>query len=83
LLAREPESPFTTKSASELLKLSVWKYVGSEDSVTIVRSRRVKTVELPVPVPEFEVRGHWHARSDSSPAQGWLRGQVIGTLSKL
>ena len=45
--------------------------------------RRVRTVELPVPIPEFEVRVHWHARSDSSPAHEWLRGQVIGTLSKL
>jgi len=45
--------------------------------------RRVKLAQLPVPIPEFDVRVHWHARSENSPAHAWLRGQVIDILGKL
>ncbi|MBO9513528.1 MAG: LysR family transcriptional regulator [Variovorax sp.] len=47
------------------------------------RERKLKIVEIPVALPEFEVRVHWHARSESSPAHQWLRKELIQTLSKL
>ncbi|WP_036595587.1 LysR family transcriptional regulator [Ottowia thiooxydans] len=45
--------------------------------------RKLKKVEIPVALPDFEVRVHWHARAESSPAHRWLREEVIKTLSKL
>jgi DNA-binding transcriptional LysR family regulator len=37
----------------------------------------VRSVELPVPLPRFEVRLHWHERDELNVASRWLRG-VIG-----
>ncbi|MBH1965783.1 MAG: LysR family transcriptional regulator [Comamonadaceae bacterium] len=45
--------------------------------------RRLKKVEIPVALPDFEVRVHWHARAESSPAHRWLREEVTQTLGKL
>jgi DNA-binding transcriptional LysR family regulator len=47
------------------------------------RERRLRTVELPVPIAGFEVRLHWHARQDSAPAHRWLREEVMRDLSGL
>jgi DNA-binding transcriptional LysR family regulator len=45
--------------------------------------RKLKVLEIPVSLPNFEVRVHWHARAESSHAHKWLREEVIQTLSKL
>lgn len=45
--------------------------------------RRVKTVDLPVAIPEFDVRLHWHLRQDGSPAHTWLRTEVMKALEGL
>lgn len=45
--------------------------------------RRVKAVELPVEIPGFDVRLHWHLRQDGSPAHTWLRTEVMGALEGL
>lgn len=47
------------------------------------RERRLRTVELPVPIAGFEVRLHWHARQDAAPAHRWLREEVMRDLSGL
>lgn len=45
--------------------------------------RRLRMLELPVPIPDFEVRMHWHTRWDSAPVHRWLREQVRQSLSGL
>ncbi|MGB3071414.1 MAG: LysR family transcriptional regulator [Ottowia sp.] len=45
--------------------------------------KKLKVIELPVELPEFQVRMHWHVRSDSSPAHRWLRDAVVQSLSRL
>lgn len=45
--------------------------------------RKLRVVEIPVALSSFEVRLHWHARSENSPAHQWLRSEVSETLSKL
>ncbi|WP_076999420.1 LysR family transcriptional regulator [Variovorax sp. KK3] len=47
------------------------------------KDRRLQIAEIPVALPGFEVRVHWHARSESSAAHRWLRDELIQTLSKL
>lgn len=47
------------------------------------RERRLRTVELPVPIASFEVRLYWHARQDGVPAHRWLREEVARALSGL
>ncbi|MBS0449367.1 MAG: LysR family transcriptional regulator [Proteobacteria bacterium] len=44
---------------------------------------RLAVLDLPVDIPAFNVQAHWHARSDNSPAQTWLRSEVTETLSRL
>ena len=44
---------------------------------------RLKHVELPIPIPSFEVRMHWHPRHDAIAAHRWVRDEVFGTLSVL
>jgi DNA-binding transcriptional LysR family regulator len=36
---------------------------------------------VPAPLPEPDVRLCWHARLDADPAQRWLRGTALDTLS--
>lgn len=43
----------------------------------------LKALPLPVAIPEFEVRLHWHARQDTVLSQRWLRDQLIAMLSAL
>lgn len=43
----------------------------------------LKSLELPVAIPEFDVRAHWHVRQESSAAHRWLVEEVVNTLSRL
>lgn len=45
--------------------------------------RRLKMAELPVPIPGFDVRMHWHPRQENSPAHKWLREEVVQSLRGL
>lgn len=45
--------------------------------------RQLKVAEIPVPLPGFEVRVHWHARAENSAPHQWLREEVIQTLRRL
>lgn len=47
------------------------------------KERRLQVADIPVPLPHFEVRLHWHARSDNSAAHRWLRQELIETLRLL
>jgi len=47
------------------------------------QERKLQVAEIPVALPGFEVRMHWHARSESSAAHRWLRDEIIQTLSRL
>jgi DNA-binding transcriptional LysR family regulator len=46
-------------------------------------AERLKHVELPIPIPTFEVRMHWHPRHDAIAAHRWMRDEVATTLSVL
>lgn len=43
----------------------------------------LKALPLPVAIPAFEVRLHWHARQDAVSSHSWLRAELIATLSAL
>ena len=43
----------------------------------------LRALELPVAVPTFQVRLHWHERSSDNPANKWLRGIVFDALSRV
>lgn len=45
--------------------------------------RQLRIAELPVAIPEFDVRMHWHARQENSPAHRWLRQEVVQSLQGL
>jgi DNA-binding transcriptional LysR family regulator len=45
-----------------------------------VRQGGIKALPLPIAVPEFEVRVHWHVRNESSKAHQWLVEQVAAAL---
>lgn len=47
------------------------------------KQRKLQVVEIPVELPGFEVRLHWHVRSEGSAAHQWLREEMVQTLSKL
>jgi DNA-binding transcriptional LysR family regulator len=42
----------------------------------------LKLLDIPVAIPHFEVRLHWHTRHQSSPIHQWLREQFLA-LSEL
>jgi DNA-binding transcriptional LysR family regulator len=43
----------------------------------------VRWLELPVPIPTFDVRVHWHTRQERLPAHGWFIGLITQTLRGL
>lgn len=43
----------------------------------------LKALDLPVSIPEFDVRVHWHGRQETSPFHRWLVDQVVETLGQL
>lgn len=43
----------------------------------------LKALPLPVPLPDFQVQAHWHARHEYSAAHRWLVDEIVQTLSKL
>ena len=43
----------------------------------------VRSVELPVSLPSFEVRVLWHAGQQSNPANVWLRRTIVEALGAL
>lgn len=43
----------------------------------------LKALELPVTIPEFEVRVHFPANRESSPAHKWLVNEIVQTVGKL
>lgn len=42
---------------------------------------QLKHVELPLAIPSFEVRMHWHPRHETAIAHRWVREEVFATLS--
>jgi DNA-binding transcriptional LysR family regulator len=40
----------------------------------------VRSLELPVELPHFEIRLLWHARQQTNPANVWLRQAIVATL---
>ncbi|HVZ45742.1 MAG TPA: LysR family transcriptional regulator [Ramlibacter sp.] len=47
-----------------------------------VRLGGIKALPLPIAVPEFEVRVHWHVRNESSKAHQWLVEQITAALGQ-
>ena len=44
---------------------------------------KLKIVDLPIPIPTFEVRMHWHPRHEAIAAHRWVRDEVFDTLRRL
>lgn len=40
----------------------------------------LKCLDIPLPMPEYEVRLHWNPRRDNHPAMNWFRGEVEAAL---
>jgi len=53
--------------------------VPSRVAAVFARLGNFKVLKLPVDVPNFEVRLHWHQRFDQDPANRWLR-EVMAEL---
>jgi DNA-binding transcriptional LysR family regulator len=43
----------------------------------------LRALPLPLEIPPFEVRVHWHPRQESLAAHRWMREEVVRTLSVL
>ncbi|HEY4065253.1 MAG TPA: LysR family transcriptional regulator [Burkholderiaceae bacterium] len=43
----------------------------------------LKMLPLPVRIPEFEVRVHWHVGRDASAAHRWLVQEIVETVGRL
>jgi len=43
----------------------------------------LKALDIPVSIPGFEVRAHWHVRQHDNPAHRWLRSEMFETLRRL
>lgn len=52
----------------------------SRVAAVFVHDGRLKTLPLPIEIPSFKVRAHWHHGREELPAQRWLIDQVIATL---
>jgi len=48
-----------------------------------VRQGGLKARDLPVQLPAFTVRVHWHAGKEGDPAHQWLVEELVQTLGKL
>lgn len=48
--------------------------VPSRVAAVFARLGNFKVLKLPLPMPSFEVRLHWHQRYNQDPANRWLRG---------
>jgi DNA-binding transcriptional LysR family regulator len=66
--------------------------IGNSDLLALLPSRvakffaaqgNVRAVELPVPLPRFQVRLHWHERDDRNVASRWLRSVIGEALTGL
>lgn len=74
-------------------QFSVLPYLVSHTDLLVVLPSRVarlfvtlgglKSLALPVAIPRFEVRAHWHARQQDNPAHRWMREQLVDTLRGL
>jgi len=43
----------------------------------------LKALPLPLPMPDFQVRSHWHPRHEYSAAHRWLVEEIVQTLGRL
>jgi DNA-binding transcriptional LysR family regulator len=74
-------------------QFSVLPYLVAHTDLLVVLPSRVarlfvslgslKSLELPVAIPSFEVRAHWHTRHHDNPAHRWMRDQLVETLRVL
>ena len=74
-------------------QFSVLPYLVAHTDLLVVLPSRVsrlfdslghlKTLALPVDIPTFEVRAHWHARQQDNPAHRWMRENMVETLRLL
>jgi len=48
--------------------------VSSSVAAVFAQMGNFKVLKLPLPMPSFEVRLHWHQRFHQDPANRWLRG---------
>jgi DNA-binding transcriptional LysR family regulator len=65
--------------------MAVPDIIGQTDYIVIVPRRLavalsrfdgIKTVELPIRMPPFEIKQHWHERYHHDPSNRWIRGLI-------
>jgi len=50
---------------------------------TMVARENVRMLELPIELPSYSVKQHWHERFHQDPANLWLRDTLAKLFSKL
>ena len=80
IVARVPQFTVLPQllSQSDLLVL-----LPSRVANLYVEQGGLKALALPVPLPDFQVQAHWHARHEYSAAHRWLVEEIVQTLGKL
>lgn len=66
------------------------RLIATSDLLVLIPSRvaklfatyePVRWLELPVPLPSFQVRLHWHEHDDQNVANKWLRSIIVDALA--
>lgn len=83
----------TRNVVAQVPQFSVLPYLVAHTDLLVVLPSRVaklfakqgglKFLDIPVPIPRFEVRTHWHIRQQNHPAHRWLREELVDTLRHL
>ena len=68
--------PHFTSLPTILAKSDLLAILPSRVARLFMEQGALKMLELPVTVPSFEVRIHWHNRQQSSPVNMWLRDRL-------
>lgn len=83
----------TRNVVARVPQFSVLPYLLARTDLLVVLPSRVaqlfvaqgglKTMPLPVTIPSFEVRVHWHSRQQDNHAHRWMREELIAALQGL
>jgi len=50
---------------------------------TLAAKEKLRILELPIELPAYSVKQHWHERFNADPANVWLRNTMLSLFSKL
>lgn len=72
--------PHFSGLAQLLVRSNLLVVLPSRSAALLADRGQLKTVKLPLGLPEFEVRVFWHARHDGSAAHRWLISEISSAL---